>query len=128
MAVLLLGFLLLPLTVLAAIQEDCGLTGTAGVPVPCNPGFFSFAPAGRSTATGLIFSIVNILLLVAGILSVLFLIIGGIRYVTAAGSEERSEQAKNNIKHAITGVIIIILSFAIIRVIANALIFGPLGT
>jgi len=74
------------------------------------------------TASGFIIGIINIALAVAGLIAVLFLIIGGFRYITSAGNEETAEQAKKIIVNAIIGVVVIILSFVIVRVISNALI------
>jgi hypothetical protein len=69
-----------------------------------------------------IMKIINIALTVAGLIAVLFLIIGGFRYITSAGNEETAESAKKIIINAIIGVVIIILSFVIVRVISNALV------
>ena len=74
-----------------------------------------------SSATSFIFKIINIALAVAGLIAVLFLIIGGFRYITSAGNEETAEQAKKIITNSIIGIVVIILSFVIVRVIANAL-------
>ncbi len=65
--------------------------------------------------------IVNILLSVTGIIAVLFLIWGGFRYITSAGNDEVAESAKKTIQNAIIGLVIIILSYTIITIIANAL-------
>lgn len=101
---------------------------TEQVPVPYNRSFGGPAFGGpAATATGFMFAIINVLLVVAGILAVLFLIIGGFRYITAHGNEEAAEGAKKTILHSIIGLVVIILSFVIIRVIANALILGRLG-
>lgn len=69
-----------------------------------------------------ILNIINIALGVAGLVAVLFLIIGGFRYITSAGNEEASEQAKKIILNAIIGIVVIILSFVVVRVIGQALI------
>jgi len=71
--------------------------------------------------------LILIALWITGTLSVLFVIIGGIRYVTAHGNEEQAEAAKKTILHAIIGVVIVVLSFVIVRVITNALILGSFG-
>ena len=75
-----------------------------------------------ASVSGFIVKIINIALTVAGLIAVLFLIIGGFRYITSAGNEETAEQAKKIITNAIIGIVIIILSFVIVRVISNALI------
>jgi hypothetical protein len=72
--------------------------------------------------SSLILRIINLALMVVGLIAVLFLIIGGFRYITSAGNEETAENAKKIIINAIIGIVIIILSFVIVRVISNALI------
>ena len=74
-----------------------------------------------SSLSGFILKIINIALAIAGLVAVLFLIIGGFRYITSAGNEETAEQAKAIILNAIIGIVVIILSFVIVRVISNAL-------
>jgi len=75
----------------------------------------------------LILRVINIALAVAGLVAVLFLIIGGFRYITSAGNEETAEQAKKIITNAIIGIVVIILSFVIVRVISNALTTNGAG-
>lgn len=109
----------------SGLGENCG-PASQGVPVPCGPGLFG-APAGAGTVTDFILLVINVLLIIIGLLTVLFIIIGGFRYVTAQGNEEQIESAKNTLKNSIIGLAIVILSFVIVRVIANALIFGSFG-
>lgn len=116
-------------TTQSGIVEDClGLSKDTGVPIPC-PLIFSggLGPAGQLSASGVILALISIALWITGLLSVLFVIIGGIRYVAAHGNEEQAEAAKKTIFHAIIGVIIVVLAFVIIRVITNALILGSFG-
>jgi len=75
-----------------------------------------------TSVSGFILKIINIALAVAGLIAVLFLIIGGFRYITSAGNEETAEQAKKIITNAIIGIVVIILSFVIVRVISGALV------
>jgi len=83
----------------------------------------SGGPVGNvSNVTELIMRFIQILLAVAGLVAVIFLIIGGFRYITAGGNEETSESAKKTVTNAIIGIVIVILAFVIVRVISNALI------
>jgi hypothetical protein len=77
---------------------------------------------GGGSFTGLAAYIINLGLGIAGILAILFLIYGGFRYITSAGNEEQAETAKKIILNSIIGIVVIILSYTIITVIANALI------
>lgn len=78
----------------------------------------------QNTATEIILRVIQILLAIAGLVAVIFLIVGGFRYITAGGNEETAEAAKKTITNAIIGIVIIILAFVIVRVISNALIGG----
>jgi len=75
-----------------------------------------------ASISAIIIRIINILLAIAGLVAVIFLIIGGFRYITAGGNEELSESGKKSIQNAIIGIVVIILSFVIVRIISNALI------
>lgn len=79
---------------------------------------------GDTSITSFIIRIINIALAIAGLVAVLFLIIGGFRYITAGGNEEAGESARKIITNAVIGVVVIILSFVIVRVISNALLGG----
>lgn len=76
---------------------------------------------GESSLTGFILRVINIALALAGLIAVLFLIIGGFRYITAGGNEEASSSAKKIILNAVIGIIVIILSFVVVRVVSNTL-------
>ena len=55
----------------------------------------------------------------AGGFAFIILIIGGIRYLTAYGNEEQQTAARNTIMWAIIGLIIAILSYAIVSIIVS---------
>lgn len=86
------------------------------------------SPVKADNLGGLITIIVQILLVVAASVAVIFLIIGGYRYVVAHGNEEQMEAAKKTMTGAIIGIIVIVLSFTIITIIANILLQGEPGT
>lgn len=64
---------------------------------------------------------INIMLWIIGVLSVVFLIWGGIRYVTSAGDSNKVTAAKNTIVYAIVGLIIAILSYAMVNFVIKSL-------
>ena len=65
--------------------------------------------------------VIDIVLGLAATVAVVFIIIGGSMYLTSAGNEERAEKGKKALLNAILGLVIIILSFAIVRVVNNLL-------
>ncbi len=74
---------------------------------------------GPSTLPELIANVTQYISGLAGSLALLALIYGGIRYITAAGNEKEAEHAKEILKYAISGIVIIILSYTIIVTVNN---------
>lgn len=56
----------------------------------------------------------NIILYASGSIAVLMLVVAGIMYITAYGNQERMDIAKKLIKYAITGLLVVILAYAIV--------------
>jgi len=62
------------------------------------------------------------LLVVIGIISaIIFLLLGSIKWITSAGDKAKIEEARGTITYAIIGIMIIVLSFVILRVIGQLL-------
>lgn len=66
--------------------------------------------------------LIEVALSVTGILAVLFIIVGGLRMITSAGDSGAVTAGKNTVKYALFGLILAVLSFAIVRVITNVLV------
>jgi len=59
-------------------------------------------------------------MLVFGIvIGVLFIIYGGVRYITSGGDSAKSSEAKSTILTALLGVVFLILAMAIVRIVAS---------
>lgn len=71
------------------------------------------------TVSGLIKLVINWMLALAGLIAVLFLIVGGFWYITSAGNEEQAEKGKGTVINAIIGIIIIVLSWVIVNVVST---------
>ena len=97
--------LLLPLIALAG-----GLT-------PVKP----FLGTSSGTLISAITKIVNALLTLAAVVAAIFVIIGGVRYITAQGDEDAMEAAKNTVIYAVIGVVVIALSAVIVNFIIVAI-------
>ena len=77
-------------------------------------------PAELIGKNGVFTQITNTILYVVGIVSVIMLIYGGLRYVTSGGDSKKVTDAKNTILYAIIGLIISILAFSIVNFVINA--------
>lgn len=65
-------------------------------------------------------TVTNVLLFLVGAISVIMLIIGGIRYVISGGDQAQVTSAKNTILYAIVGIIIAFLAFAAVNFVAGS--------
>lgn len=73
---------------------------------------------------GVVTTVINTLLFVVGFLSVVMLIIGGIRYVISGGNSTAVTAAKNTILYAIVGLIIALFAYAIVNFVIGSLTGG----
>lgn len=59
------------------------------------------------------------LLVFAGIVAIVLIIISGFKFVTSGGEPKRAEGARKTLTWAIIGLIVVLLSFAIVAIIAQ---------
>ncbi len=131
--VLFLGFVLIGTTgVFVSVASAQGATSPCGefeeqgpLCVPKNPfGNSTNSLAAQTTATGLIGTIIKIMLYFAGIIAVLFLVIGGYYYLTSRGNEEQATKGRQTLVYALLGLAIVILSYVIVTALTNQLTTG----
>ncbi|MDO4712974.1 MAG: pilin [Candidatus Saccharibacteria bacterium] len=72
--------------------------------------------------------IVNIMLYVIGVLSVIMLIYGGLRYVVSGGQKEAVTNAKNTILYALIGLLIALFAWAMVKFVLDAALGFSGGT
>ena len=84
-------------------------------------------PAQLFGNTGIFRTITNVLLFILGAVSVIMIIIGGLRYVISGGNATSVTAAKNTILYAIVGVIVALLAFAIINFVLSSFTGGSSG-
>ena len=78
-------------------------------------------PADLFGDTGAFKQVTNTVLYIVGIIAVIMLIIGGIKYVVSGGDSKKVTDAKNTILYAIIGLIIAFLAYAIVNFVISAL-------
>jgi len=74
-------------------------------------------PEGEVDISKYLVGIYNFLLSIVGIVAVVMLIIGGMKYITAAGSGSAVQNAKDTIKDAIFGLLLALMSYVIVSTI-----------
>lgn len=75
-------------------------------------------------ATGIFNTITNVLLFAVGAISVIMLIIGGIRYVVSGGDSTAVQSAKNTILYAVVGIVICLLAYAVVSFVISSFTSG----
>jgi len=69
----------------------------------------------------LISAAVSALLILAALAAFLFLVLGGLQWITSGGDKAGMEAARNKITHAIVGLIIVAAAYAVMVLVANFL-------
>ncbi len=92
--------------------------------IPNNPFSGNQGIAGSGSLGQLAVAIISILLYLAGIIAVIFIIIGGYYYMTAAGNDARALSGRKTLVNALIGLGIVILSFLIVQIVTNFLVQG----
>ncbi|MGH7237632.1 MAG: pilin [Candidatus Saccharimonadales bacterium] len=74
-----------------------------------------------SAGSGAITRLFNLLFAAIGVISVLFIVIGGFRYIVSAGDPQDAASAKNTILYAVIGLIIAMSAYAIVNFVIGQL-------
>lgn len=73
-----------------------------------------------------IINVINAVVFVLGAVSAVFIIVGGVNYMTSTGDSAKVEKAKKTILYAVIGLVICVLAFAIVNfVVANIIESEP---
>lgn len=67
----------------------------------------------------IIHTVINLLSVIVGVVAVIMIIIGGLRYITSGGSDTSVTGAKNTILYAIIGLIIVALAQIMVRFVLS---------
>jgi hypothetical protein len=71
-----------------------------------------------SAASG-VTSILNMVFLLAGLLAVVFIIVGGIKYTLSGGDSAGIKSAKETITYAVVGLVVVLLAFGIVNYVTG---------
>lgn len=69
----------------------------------------------KTTLPDVIKTVINIIVYILGAISVIMIIIGGVRYVVSGGDSSAVKGAKDTILYAIVGLVIALLAYAIVN-------------
>lgn len=74
-----------------------------------------------SSVSGIIANIASVLVFIVGSVSVIMIIVGGLRYSLSQGDPGQAAKAKNSILYAVFGVVAAIAAYAIIQFVTTTI-------
>ncbi len=84
------------------------------------PAIIRALSGGQTGLRGIVLTIINFFLTFLGLLAVIMVIYGGFLYVSSAGNEENVNKAKKILLYAVIGIVVIIVSFALVNTLLGA--------
>lgn len=76
--------------------------------------------AGTAGLQALIEKIINIFSIIVGVIAVIMIIVGGLKYITSGGDSGNVSSAKNTIIYALVGLVIVALAQFIVRFVLGS--------
>jgi hypothetical protein len=65
--------------------------------------------------------VLNLALMIGGALSVIFIVVGGLKYATSTGDPNQTNAAKNTIMYAVIGLLFSLIAFTIVQIAVRTL-------
>ena len=73
----------------------------------------------KDTVNNLLTDIINIFSLIVGVVAVIMIIIGGLKYITSGGESSNITGAKNTILYAVIGLVVVALAQFIVKFVLS---------
>ena len=117
------------------IKEGIAVVGAAAVFVASTVSSFAgstFVPSGVAQTSSLtqtggittfLSGVLNLLIGIAGFLVLVYLVISGVKYITSGGDAQKTESARKSIIAALIGIVVVLLSYILVRLVLN--VFAP---
>ena len=106
---------LTPVLVNAASATDSGLCQGVNLQVSDSCDIATSGAEGTDKVNNLITTIINIFSLVVGVVAVIMIIVGGLKYITSGGDSGNVTGAKNTILYAVIGLVVVALAQFIVK-------------
>jgi len=116
--------LLVPLAVPATAFAATDLTNSlcGGTDLTLTQGGNCVNPEAESKVNSTITLALNIFSAIVGIIAVVMMIVGGVKYITSQGESANITSAKNTILYALVGLVVVALAQVIVRFVLNRFI------
>lgn len=115
-------YLLSPSSVMAQITVDIKQKEGQGIPVK-----FGSTPNAEGIVQTIILNVITLFFAVGGIGVVIYFIWGAVDWIMSGGDKEKIASARKKMTNSLIGLLLLSLSFAIIRVVGAIAGFDPLG-
>ncbi len=97
------------------------LPSVAAAQLTINPSYGTTLGLGTADLVAAVIRIIQYILAILGLIAVVMILLGGFRWMTAAGNEEKVASAKKILSAAIIGLVIIILAWAIVFFVSGTI-------
>ncbi|MEO7904846.1 MAG: pilin [Candidatus Saccharimonadales bacterium] len=111
-----MGAVALPATDSSAIKVFEGCKGNSSQAV-CE----ASKKEGDKQVSGIAKKVINTMLYLLGIISVIMIVVGGIRYTTSTGDSSRIKASKDTIMYAIVGLVVALMAYSIVNFVVGRL-------
>lgn len=117
-AIMTFSFMLFRAPVASAQFSNATDEACAGLAID-DGSFINCDEENNTKVDSLLKTLLNLLSIIAGFIAVLMIILAGIKFITSEGDASKVSSAKNSIIYAIVGVIIVVISQALILMVIN---------
>ena len=124
LAISLASLFCLSVPALAQADIDSGLCTGANLQFTDNPSGSCNDGGATNKINDLVHTIINLLSAIVGIVAVVMIIVGGLRYITSGGNDTSVTSAKNTILYAIIGLVIVAMAQLLVRFTLNKITNG----
>ncbi len=115
MALVFVAPLATPAFVSAAADINSGLCAGANLSASTSADCTTDPAAANEKVDGIITTVINIFSLVVGVVAVIMIIVGGLKYITSGGDSGNVTGAKNTILYAVIGLVVVALAQFIVK-------------
>jgi hypothetical protein len=107
-----------------AAQADIDKSLCAGANLTTDPNAVCDTTGAGTTVDAIVATVINIFSFVVGVIAVIMIIIGGIKYITSGGDSNNISSAKTTIIYAIIGLVVVALAQVVVRFVLNRVTTG----
>ncbi len=84
-----------------------------GLPIVLAPSVFAAPAAEVTQVENFIKNIIQAMSVIAGLVAVVYFIVGGYTYITSSGNPDHLDKAKRTLKYSAIGLVIVIAAFSL---------------